>query len=108
MLRRLRAAWPFGLALVSGDSMAPALRPGDLVVVRRTGRRVQVGDVVVVQLPGRPLGVKRLVHRVDDGWWVEGDNQAASTDSWDFGAVPATAVRGRVVRVYRPRRRSAS
>ena len=108
MIRRLREAWPLRLALVQGESMAPALRAGDVVVVRRTRRRVHVGDVVVVELPGRPLGVKRLVHRVDDGWWVEGDNQAASTDSWDFGAVPATAIRGRVVWVYRPPRRSAS
>ncbi len=108
MLRALCDAWPVGLALVHGESMAPALRPGDVVVVRRRPRRVEVGDVVVVELPGRPLGVKRLAHRVPEGWWVEGDNQAASTDSWDFGAVPASAIRGRVVRVYRSPRRSAS
>ncbi len=108
MIRRLRDAWPLRLALVAGESMTPALRPGDVVVVRRRGRPVQAGDVVVVELPGRPLGVKRVAHRVEDGWWVEGDNQAASTDSWDFGAVPATAIRGRVVWVYRSPRRSAS
>jgi nickel-type superoxide dismutase maturation protease len=108
MIRRVRDAWPLGVAVVDGESMLPTLRPGDVVVVRRRPRRVRVGDLVVVELPGRPLGVKRVVHRVAEGWWVEGDNQSASTDSWDFGAVSTAAVRGRVVWVYRSPRRRAS
>ncbi|HEX2316574.1 MAG TPA: nickel-type superoxide dismutase maturation protease [Thermomonospora sp.] len=91
---------------VTGDSMLPTLRPGDLLVVRRGGRPVRAGDVVVARHPddpGRPI-VKRAVHREGDGWWLESDNQRAPgrQDSWDFGAVPDRLVLGRVVARYWP------
>ncbi|MEV6299144.1 signal peptidase I [Actinoplanes sp. NPDC051861] len=72
---------------VVGGSMAPTLRPGDLVLVRRVaGRRVRTGDLVVIERPddaggwstppgrrarGRRWLVKRVVatpgERVPDG-----------------------------------------
>jgi len=61
--------------------------------------------VVLVELPGeRGLGIKRL-HGVEASGqlWVEGDNPAGSTDSRQFGAVPAAALRGRVVLRLWPR-----
>ena len=110
------AAWrrwgPFVVA-VDGQSMAPALLPGDFVVALRRGR-VRRGAVVVVALPGRP-GFE-LVKRITAGpgqrvgervlgsgqWWVEGDRPGASTDSRSFGPVPAGSVRGVVVVRYWP------
>lgn len=93
--------------MIAGTSMAPTLLPGDQVLVRRGGRP-RIGDVVVVKLPGRPLGVKRLVRRTADGWWLEGDG-AASTDSRTFGSVPDAAVLGRVLwRYWPPLRRCAA
>ena len=88
--------------------MAPTLLPGDQVLVRYGGR-LREGDLVVVQLPARPLGVKRLVRRTPTGWWIEGD-AAPSTDSRSFGSVPDSAVLGWVLWRYWPplRRRSAS
>ncbi len=80
--------------------MAPTLLPGDQILVRYGGRS-RVGDVVVVDLPDRPLGVKRLVRRTPTGWWIEGDG-AASTDSRTFGSVPERAVTGRVIWRYWP------
>jgi SOS-response transcriptional repressor LexA len=86
--------------LVRGPSMAPALRDGDALLVRRTGR-VRVGDVVVVRFPDVPgLSVKRAVRPVGDGWWVEGDNPYGSTDSRELG--PARVV-GRVLLRWWPR-----
>jgi signal peptidase I len=39
-------------ATVSGESMTPALRPGDRVLVRRTpAERLRLGDVVVISPP---------------------------------------------------------
>jgi nickel-type superoxide dismutase maturation protease len=97
---------PLRRVLVTGPSMAPALRHGDqlLVDVREVRRPPRPGDVVVVRLPDRPLSVKR-VGRVDAGamLWVEGDNPLGSTDSRDLGAVPADAVVGRVVARLWPR-----
>ncbi|WP_308165929.1 nickel-type superoxide dismutase maturation protease [Actinomadura sp. NEAU-AAG7] len=90
---------------VEGDSMLPALRPGDWLLVR-VGGRVAAGDVVVARHPERPglLVVKRAAYRADTGWWLESDNQRAPgrSDSWDFGAVPDTLVVGRVVARYWP------
>ncbi|MBB2915551.1 nickel-type superoxide dismutase maturation protease [Streptosporangium becharense] len=90
---------------VSGESMLPALRPGDLLWVRR-GAPVRPGDLVVARLPSDPsvLIVKRAAWREGGGWWVESDNQRASgrRDSWDFGALPASSIVGRVVLRYWP------
>ncbi|MBB4701161.1 S24 family peptidase [Sphaerisporangium siamense] len=90
---------------VEGESMSPALRPGDWLVVRR-GAPVRPGDVVLARLPGDPdtMIVKRAAWREAGGWWLESDNQRAPgrKDSWDFGAVPVPLVLGRVVFRYWP------
>ena len=54
---------------------------------------------MLVDLPGeRGLGIKRLGAVQPSGeLWLEGDNPAGSTDSREFGAVPASALRGRVL-----------
>jgi nickel-type superoxide dismutase maturation protease len=91
--------------MVTGPSMAPALRHGDQILVRfGAPKATRVGTVVVVALPDRPLAVKRVV-RVGDGGdvWVEGDNPLASTDSRALGALPADAVVGRVLLRIWPR-----
>ncbi|WP_281395818.1 S24 family peptidase [Nonomuraea endophytica] len=88
---------------VEGDSMRPALRPGDWLLVRR-GATVHPGDLVVARLPGEParLIVKRAQWRGEEGWWLESDNQRAPgrRDSWDFG--PVDDIVGRVVLRYWP------
>lgn len=92
--------------LVTGPSMAPALRHGDQLLVRigRTRATPPIGSVVVVALPGRPLSVKRVARRESDGrLWVEGDNPYASTDSREVGALPPEAVCGRVLLRLWPR-----
>jgi hypothetical protein len=60
--------------------------------------------VVVVRLPDGTEAVKRLVRReADGGLWLEGDNPLASTDSRTLGALPVTAVVGRVLLRMWPR-----
>ncbi|GII58916.1 hypothetical protein Pth03_73050 [Planotetraspora thailandica] len=87
---------------VTGDSMLPTLRPGDWLLVRRGA--VRPGDVVVARRP-HGLIVKRAFRRTEEGWWVESDNQLATgrQDSWDFGALPAGDIVGRVIARYWPR-----
>jgi nickel-type superoxide dismutase maturation protease len=105
----VRAPWT--TVEVTGGSMLPALRPGDWLLVRRGGRRVRPGDVVVARHPRTPglLIVKRVARRAATGWWLESDNQRAPgrEDSWDFDAVPDELVVGRVVVRYWPLRRRA-
>jgi nickel-type superoxide dismutase maturation protease len=93
---------PWFRATVEGLSMIPVLAPGERVLVRRT-REFAPGDVVVVRDPEGRLVVKRLIRAEttiegEPGWWLEGDNAAASTDSRAYGVLPASAVLGRVVR----------
>jgi len=59
----------------------------------------------VARLPGRPgvLAVKRVFGRSAAGWWLEGDNPSASTDSRRVGAVADHDVTARVLLRYWPR-----
>ncbi|HEY0698806.1 MAG TPA: S24/S26 family peptidase [Micromonospora sp.] len=90
--------------LVTGPSMAPTLRHGDALLVRRGGRPVRPGDVVVAEFRSRPglLVVKRAVRPVDGGWWVCGDNELVTDDSRRYGVAD---LGGRVVFRYWPRPR---
>ena len=95
-----------GVVRVAGSSMLPALGAGNACLVWWSPRtRPRVGRVVVARLPGRPavLAVKRVTGRWDGGWWLEGDNPAASTDSWQVGAVSDQDVVARVLMRYWPR-----
>jgi nickel-type superoxide dismutase maturation protease len=97
----------WGTVLVTGRSMEPALREGDMLLVSY-GARVHPADVVVVALPSRPLAVKRAVQHTAEGWWVEGDSAELSTDSRQLGPLPEAAVLGRAVLRYWPRPRRLS
>jgi nickel-type superoxide dismutase maturation protease len=103
--------WPWWRVAVAGASMRPTLADGDWLVCRRLSpasvARLRPGQVVVLERPDRPglLVVKRVVRRTAEGWWVEGDNPAASDDSRVFGAVPDSCVLARVQARYAPRPR---
>lgn len=94
-----RVLLPWQWVRVSGPSMVPALRSGDVVIVRH-GAAVRAGDVVLARfaaLPGR-LVLKRAVRPVDGGWFVASDNAAAGGDSAQYG--PAEVL-GRAVLLLR-------
>ena len=128
-LMMMACVWSVGpcRVAVKGMSMAPALLPGDHLLVRPVHRgttafgflsaRLRRGDLVVLadpESPGRWV-VKRVAAapgesvdvagrhlRAEAGVVVLGDNAAASTDSRDYGAVPLDAVHGRVWYRYAP------
>src|SRR5262252_8781997 len=97
--------WPIWRVVVAERSMAPALMPGDWLLVWRgfRGRRahsrstpspagrpvsVTAGQVVVTRHPQQPevLLVKRAAWREVGGWWVTADNPAeGGVDSFRFG-----------------------
>ena len=95
---------PWVLVRVSGPSMSPTVRDGDRLLARRVppGGPVRSGDVVLARFPSRPelLVVKRVVHPLPGGHWVQGDNPLVTDDSRAFG--PAVVV-GRVVARLWPR-----
>jgi nickel-type superoxide dismutase maturation protease len=101
---------------IEGGSMAPTLAPGDWAMAVPL-RRPHVGDVVVVEHPGRPgyEMVKRIRgapgDRIGDRtlgadeWWVEGDFAVASTDSRQFGSVSRDELKAKVALIYWPSHR---
>lgn len=96
--------WPVGRVAVAGTSMAPALLPGDFLLVRY-GARPRPGGVVVARRPDRPglLVVKRVSGAVGpDAWWLAGDDPSCSDDSRVFGPVRTADVLARVVARYWP------
>ncbi len=81
--------------------MAPTLRDGDALLVRR-GARACAGDIVVARFRSRPglLVVKRAVREQDGGWWIQGDNEFVADDSRAYGVADLI---GRVLVRYWPR-----
>lgn len=92
---------------VTGASMAPALRPGDRLLVEshtyrhRAPRR---GDVVLAPDPRGPSRelIKRVAAVGPAGVDLRGDHPAGSSDSRTFGSIPAAHVRWRAVLRYWP------
>lgn len=77
---------------VAGGSMYPALRAGDVCIVRLKGR-FETGDVVLFREPGHRT---RVLHRVRalgaDGVVTQGDANPVA----DFEPLPPRSVIGRV------------
>jgi mitochondrial inner membrane protease subunit 1 len=108
--------WRPSRVRIDGASMLPTLFPDDWALLV-TPRRYAVGDVVVVEHPGRPgyEMVKRVIAGPGDSvgertlrgdeWWVEGERADASTDSRHFGPVSTTELKGKLVLIYWPRER---
>lgn len=97
----------WGVVVVRGSSMLPTLADGDRLLVR-WGAIPRPGRLAVVRLPDaddgpRPVAIKRVLRRADDGWWVERDNPAEGVDSWLVGALPDDAVLAGVVARLWPR-----
>jgi nickel-type superoxide dismutase maturation protease len=92
--------------VVEGESMGPALAPGDRLLVLRT-RRLRARDIVAIPDPRDPD--RTMIKRIDsvdrNDVRVLGDNADASTDSRHFGPVRRHDVRGRAFYRYAPQSR---
>ena len=88
---------------VAGLSMAPALLPGDRLLVVRMGRP-RPGDVVALPDPRQPARVivKRVAAVEGRRVTVLGDDPSQSTDSRAFGPVDRADLFGRAVYRYWP------
>ncbi|GAA2820339.1 nickel-type superoxide dismutase maturation protease [Kitasatospora paracochleata] len=94
----------FGTVDVRGPSMRRFLLDGDRVLVRY-GAPIRPGAVVLFRHPLQQdlLVIKRAVGRRPGGWWMLSDNPLVTTDSREYGPVPAELVLGRVLLRLRPR-----
>ena len=78
--------------LVDGESMSPALLPGESLLVQDDyykNHLPQVGDVVLLQHPKNPeMVIVKRIHEIQPlGIFVLGDNPSYSTDSRHFGFI---------------------
>ncbi len=93
--------FPISKYQISGNSMYPALKNGDLALVNRYSylfTSPRIGDVVAVKDPrdGKIL-IKRVAKIENEKYFVTGDNKAESTDSRKFGMLDKRSIIGRVV-----------
>jgi inner membrane protease subunit 1 len=94
---------------VHGVSMAPALMPGDRLIVEALSYRSRLprpGEIVLAndpRVPSREL-VKRvgIIDSAAGTAELVGDDVGASTDSRTFGPIPLAALRWRVAARYWP------
>jgi signal peptidase I len=68
-----------GAVMVSGNSMLPGLRNGDIVLFSRASA-YQVGDIAVFEIPEGVGQGQSVIHRIVDGssaqgWTFQGDNR---------------------------------
>jgi len=99
---------------IVGRSMEPALYEGDWTLFRYRSQGItpgalsrSLGKIVLVRRTAAPelLTVKRLIKKLDTGWWVEGDNQAQSTDSRHYLTISDSEIVGIfLLRYKRPAR----
>ncbi|WP_372734097.1 S24 family peptidase [Nocardioides sp.] len=96
--------------MVSGDSMRPALVPGDRLVVDYR-RRPRPGDLVLARFDDGTLAVKRAIEPRTTatgapGWWLLSEDPTVGVDSRHRGAVAGDRVIAVVrLRVWRRLRR---
>lgn len=85
---------PLVIRRVVGESMAPVLQPGQ-IVIGSGWIEPRVGDIVIAHMKGREV-IKRVT--VLEGPLVEliGDNRSASSDSRDHGAIKRDMIIARV------------
>lgn len=83
------------LRRVTGKSMLPTLKPGQLVMVWGWFYKPKVNDIVVFKHDGMEK-IKRIAKIKDNQVWLIGDNLSSSTDSRQFGALPIKSIVGKV------------
>src|SRR3982751_5123889 len=93
--QRMRPRAPVLMRRVNGNSMAPTLVDGQLVVGRQT-RDLAAGDVVIISHDGLEK-IKRIERHEGDLVYLLGDTPAESTDSRTLGWLPAKTIVAKVI-----------
>ena len=93
------------LLKVHGHSLTPDYQDGDYVLtadVPFPSGKIKVGNVIVFHQPVHGLLIKRVQKVLDNGraFTVRG-TQIESTDSRNFGAIPLSQVKGKVIWHFR-------
>lgn len=88
---------PFLKYKILGNSMFPALKPGQNVLVNRFPKP-KVGDIIAIKDPrNNKILIKRISETKNNKFFVLGDNKNESTDSRHFGWITKKDIIGKVV-----------
>ncbi|CAN5292695.1 nickel-type superoxide dismutase maturation protease [soil metagenome] len=85
--------------LIEGDSMFPALKNGDLILINPYDD-LEIGDIVLARHPFKQSVkiIKRIAEILpEEKYILLGDNLPESTDSRSFGAIQAKDILGKAV-----------
>ncbi len=80
---------------ISGKSMLPYLKPGDIAIFRKRSL-YNLGDVVLISHNNLDK-VKRITNFNKDKYFVVGDNLQSSTDSRTFGPINKSDIIGKII-----------
>ncbi len=93
--------FPIQRFTVHGNSMLPALRPGQDVLVSCWFFKLKVGDLVVFKKDGKDM-IKRVEKIRNSEFFCQGDNKKKSTDSRHFGWIKISEIIGKVILENKP------
>jgi nickel-type superoxide dismutase maturation protease len=85
---------------ISGHSMEPFLKNGDLVLV--TGliyifKNPKINDIVAFRVSSGKVLIKRIREIKNGLFFVSGDNKKDSLDSKDFGLISKKSIIGKLI-----------
>ncbi len=94
--------FPFAVFRVKEESMLPAVKPGDYVLVNGWCYKFRVpkpGEIIILKHPNSDLVIIKRIKSVlnDKKLYVTGDNSSASEDSRKFGPIDSKDVIGKVI-----------
>ncbi len=84
---------------VENNSMFPALRSGEQVIIKKSAK-LKVGDIVIARHPyKKSVEIIKRIKEIDEGgkYFLIGDNKDESSDSRTFGAVSIEYIKGKVI-----------
>lgn len=91
----------FPVAVVTGHSMHPTLKDGQLIVAKRLSLRAKVkaDGIYLISSPSGVVAVKRLKRfdKENDLYYFLGDNPEASYDSRDYGYLSREDIIAKVI-----------
>jgi nickel-type superoxide dismutase maturation protease len=100
-LRKIALLSPIYKYKISGTSMTPTIAASEYVLVNRLAYlfgNPKINDIIALRDPrdGKIL-TKRITKKLEDKYFVEGDNKTFSTDSRVFGWIKKRDIIGKAI-----------